>query len=58
LVIPEVFVLVLNPSGSVRRACQRMWRWGELVGARFVTAKQLRKGVQEPGRCQIENPSA
>jgi hypothetical protein len=44
LSIPEIFVLVLNPSGSVRRACRRMWHRGELVGAEFVTAEELRKG--------------
>jgi hypothetical protein len=48
LVIPEIFVLVLNPSGSVRRACQRIWRRGELIGARFVTAKELRDGLSTP----------
>ena len=46
LSIPEIFVLVLNASGSVRRACRRMWRRGELVGAEFVTAEQLRKDFQ------------
>jgi PilZ domain len=48
LVIPQVFVLVLNPSGSVRRACRRVWRRGEWVGARFVSAKELRDGVATP----------
>jgi hypothetical protein len=48
LVIPKVFVLVLNHSGSVRRACWRIWRRGELVGAQFVTAKQLRDSVHKP----------
>ena len=48
LVMPEVFVIVLNSSGSVRRACHRMWRRGELVGARFVTAKELRDGLPAP----------
>jgi PilZ domain len=47
LFVPEIFVLVLNPSGTVRRACWRMWRQGELVGARFVTAKQLRDGLRK-----------
>jgi hypothetical protein len=45
LVIPAVFVLVLTPSRSVRRACHRMWRRGALVGAQFVTAKELRDGL-------------
>jgi len=48
LFVPEIFVLVLNPSGTVRRACWRIWRQGELVGARFVTAKQLRDGLRKP----------
>jgi hypothetical protein len=30
----------------VVRICLRAWRRGELVGARFVTAKQLRRGEQ------------
>jgi hypothetical protein len=47
LTIPEVFVLVLTTSGSVRRICQRMWRRGELVGARFVTTKKLRDGLPQ-----------
>jgi hypothetical protein len=46
LVIPEVFVLLLNSSGSVRRACQLVWRRGGLIGAQFVTAKQLRVGIK------------
>jgi hypothetical protein len=48
LVIPRVFVLILNPSGSVSRVCRRTWRRGELLGAQFITAKQLRDSVREP----------
>lgn len=45
LEIPEFFVLLINQSGSVRRGCHRIWRRGELVGARFITAAQLRGGL-------------
>ena len=47
LVIPKIFVLVLYSSGSVRRACRLIWRRGELVGAQFVTAQQLRDSVHK-----------
>lgn len=49
LPVPKIFVLVMTPDGRVRRACMMAWRRGELVGARFVTAEQLRRGVGEPG---------
>jgi hypothetical protein len=49
LPIPKIFVLVMTPDGRVRRACLTIWRRGELLGARFVTAEQLRQGIAEPG---------
>lgn len=48
LPVPKIFVLVMTPDGRVRRACVTAWRRGELLGARFVTAAQLRQGVAEP----------
>jgi hypothetical protein len=48
LPVPKIFVLVMTPDGRVRRACMTAWRRGELLGARFVTAEQLRRGVAEP----------
>ena len=41
LPVPKIFVLVMTPDGRVRRA--------SLLGARFVTAEQLRQGIAEPG---------
>lgn len=49
LPVPKIFVLVMTPDGRVRRACMTAWRRGELLGARFVTAEQLRRGIGEPG---------
>jgi hypothetical protein len=48
LPVPKIFVLVMTPDGRVRRACLAVWRRGELLGARFVTAEQLRSGIAEP----------
>jgi hypothetical protein len=31
-------------GGEVLRVCSLIWRRGELIGARFVTAKELRQG--------------
>ena len=47
LPVPKIFVLLMTPDGAVRRGCMTAWRRGELLGARFVTAAQLRRGVGE-----------
>jgi hypothetical protein len=44
LVVPELFGLAFTARGEVLRVCSLVWRQGELVGARFVTAKELRQG--------------
>jgi PilZ domain-containing protein len=49
LPVPKIFVLVMTADGRVRRACLTAWRRGEFLGARFVTAEQLRQGIGEPG---------
>ena len=49
LPVPKIFILVMTPDGRVRRACLTAWRRGELLGARFVTAEQLRRGIADPG---------
>jgi hypothetical protein len=45
LVVPKVFGLAFTARGEVMRVCTLVWRRGELIGARFVTAKELRQGV-------------
>jgi hypothetical protein len=44
LAVPELFGLAFTAGGEVIRVCSRIWRRGELVGARFLTAKELREG--------------
>jgi hypothetical protein len=45
LAVPELFGLAFTAAGQVLRVCSRVWRRGQLVGARFVSAKELRMGV-------------
>jgi hypothetical protein len=44
LSVPKLFGLAFTSGGEVLRVCSLAWRRGELVGARFVTAKELRAG--------------
>jgi hypothetical protein len=45
LAVPEVFGLAFTTGGEVFRLCSLVWRRGEVVGARFVSAKELRQGL-------------
>ena len=45
LAVPKMFGLSLTAGGEVRRVCWLIWRKGELVGVRFITARELRKGA-------------
>jgi hypothetical protein len=45
LAVPELFGLAFTSSGEVLRVCALVWRQGEEVGARFVSAKELRQGL-------------
>jgi hypothetical protein len=49
LAVPKLFGLAFTPGGEVLRVCSLVWRKGELVGARFVTAKELRQGFESAG---------
>ena len=44
LAVPELFGLAFTAGGGVLRVCTLAWRKGELIGARFVTPKELRQG--------------
>jgi hypothetical protein len=44
LSVPKIFGLAFTAGGEVLRVCRLIWRRGELIGARFVTAKELRQG--------------
>jgi hypothetical protein len=43
LAVPNTFGVSFTACGSVTRVCRLAWRRGELIGARYVTAKQLRQ---------------
>jgi hypothetical protein len=43
LAMPKLFGLALTARGEVLRICSLIWRRGERVGARFVSAKELRQ---------------
>jgi hypothetical protein len=45
LAVPGLFGLAFTAGGEVLRICSLVWRRGELIGARFVTAKELRQGL-------------
>jgi hypothetical protein len=45
LAVPELFGLAFTSGGEVLRVCALVWRQGEELGARFVSAKELRQGL-------------
>jgi hypothetical protein len=45
LAVPDLFGLAFTARGEVLRVCSLIWRQGELVGARFVSARELREGL-------------
>ncbi|MGN6308322.1 MAG: PilZ domain-containing protein [Xanthobacteraceae bacterium] len=48
LIVQKFFVLIVSSRGHVRRACKLIWRRGALVGACFVTAKQIKEDGRSP----------
>src|ERR1700737_2136277 len=46
LAVPDLFGLAFTAGGEVLRICSLVWRRGELIGARFVTAKELRQRLK------------
>lgn len=57
LAVPQIFGLAFTASGEVLRVCWLTWRNGERVGARFVSAQELRRGV-EPDHTAHEHSAA
>jgi hypothetical protein len=52
LAVPELFGLAFTSSGEVLRVCSLIWRRGERIGARFVTAKELRQSLAPDPKLQ------
>jgi hypothetical protein len=57
LAVPQIFGLAFTASGEVLRVCWLTWRNGERVGARFVSAQELRQGF-EPDHSAHEHSAA
>jgi hypothetical protein len=47
LAVPEIFGVSFTSCGTVKRLCRRAWRRGELIGARYMSVKQLRQARAE-----------
>ena len=60
LAVPELFGLAFTAGGEVFRVCLLAWRQGELIGARFVTAKELRQGFEPKDKAnpKLQNAAA
>ncbi len=58
LSVPKVFGLAFTAGGEVLRVCSLIWRQGELVGARYVTAKELRQGFVPTDDADLKLESA
>jgi hypothetical protein len=57
LAVPQIFGLAFTASGEVLRVCWLTWRNGERIGARFVSAEELRQGFA-PGHTAHEHSAA
>jgi hypothetical protein len=51
--LPDMFGLAFTAGGQVIRVCSLVWRKGEMVGARFLSANELRGG-QRPDAGQSQ----
>jgi hypothetical protein len=49
LAVPRIFGVAFTGGGEVLRVCSLIWRRGERIGARFVTARELRQGFEPAG---------
>jgi hypothetical protein len=58
LAVPKVFGLSLTAGGEVRRVCTLIWRRGEMVGVRFISARELRKGAAPAGEADAASKKA
>src|SRR5487761_2037076 len=45
LAVQKIFGLAFTADGGVFRVCWLVWRRGGLIGARFVSATELRQGL-------------
>ena len=48
LPVPNIFILQLTPQ--IRRLCKIAWRQNDILGASFVTPKEVRKAAEDENR--------
>ena len=48
LPVPKLFGLAFTATGEVLRVCSLIWRNGEMVGAEFLSARELRAEAASP----------
>jgi hypothetical protein len=53
-----MFGLSLTAGGKVLRVCTLIWRRGEMVGVRFISARELRKGAAPFGEPEAASKKA
>jgi hypothetical protein len=58
LVVPAVFGLGFTSGGEVLRVCKLIWRRGERIGARFVSAQELRRNFAPTEPAAKNQPAA
>ena len=59
LSVPRIFALAFTAGGEVLRVCSLTWRKGELLGARYVTARELRQlGPSRLAEAKLEKEPA
>jgi hypothetical protein len=56
--VPKLFGLAFTATGEVLRICSLVWRSGEMVGAEFLSAKELRAGAVSPAGAAKGKPAA
>src|SRR4051812_10683486 len=54
LAVSEIFGLAFTTRGEVLRVCALVWRQGERIGARFVSARELREGLVRTGDLDLK----
>src|ERR1700744_3620631 len=57
LPVPELFGLAFTATGEVLRVCALAWRKGEMIGAEFISAKELRAGLTSPAAARPKSKS-
>jgi hypothetical protein len=58
LAVPSMFGLGFTSGGEVLRVCKLIWRRGARIGARFVSATELRQGFVPAGGGAAKNAGA